>query len=273
VDATVDATIIDDAAGGSRVSWGAVLAGTVVMLAVSTILWVLALAIVSMVTRPTAASLRGSGMALWICAIGTTAIGGLFGGMVAGFTPGFERWRFASLHGFVAWGLALLLALGFDLAVMKSSVDAASAAVSGIVSGERAAEHAMAPPGGPAAGSSLPGAQSSLPQGQPPAGAMGYDGRRGYPRGEYRGQPGATLMQPPPPSARGPYGGGSALEALIGTSADASWSWFIAWLAAGILAIAGAKIGARRHGRRYVEGGHHEGGPPYARPLTPAPNV
>jgi hypothetical protein len=264
VDAAIDATILDEPGGGSRVSWSAVLAGTVVMLALSAILWVLALAIVSLVTHPTGDSIRGSGMALWISAIATTVIGGFVGGIVAGFVPRFGR--APSLHGFVAWGLAMLLALGFDLATMRGSVEATAAAVADTIGAER-----MVAP-------SNPGGQAT------PGVAIGSDGQhRINPRSDYRGDQGATLMQPQfqpqAPAARaGAYGGGrTALESLIGTSATASWSWFIAWLLAGILAVVGANIGARASRPRLFEAGllreeEMQGGGG-GRPLTPAHNV
>src|SRR5579884_3603061 len=99
----------------SRINWGAVLSGTVTILAVSLILWALALAIISLATHPDASSLKGAAIAAWICAMATTLVGAFVGGMVAGGSPRAGGVRLAMAHGFVSWGLALLASFVFQM--------------------------------------------------------------------------------------------------------------------------------------------------------------
>jgi hypothetical protein len=159
----------------------------------------------------------------------------------------------------------MLLALGFDLAAMRTSIDATTAAVADVVGTQQ-------PMG------------SSNPGGQPAPGSagssLGGDGQhRIGPRSDYRGDQGSTLMQPQTPQTPGAregaaYGGGrQALQRVIGMSATASWSWFIAWALAGLFAVAGANMGARRRVAGLRERRFHEEEPGPARPLTPAHNV
>lgn len=115
---------------GLRVSWGSVLAGAVTMLAVSLILWALALAIVSsLVAHPDAASMRVSGIALWICAMGTTLIGALVGGWFAGYLPGNPRAGLGAVHGFLAWAVALVVSFAFQFFVIRGVVNTAANAL------------------------------------------------------------------------------------------------------------------------------------------------
>jgi hypothetical protein len=185
----------------SRVSWGAVMAGTVTILAVTVILWALALAIVSLVLRPIPVSLERGAVALWICAMVATLVGAYVGGMVAGGWSRFAGRTGAMAHGFVAWGLALLVSFVFDLYVMGGSFG---------VTTIQTMEDAQA--------------------------AGGYAGRGAF-----------------------------------GYLAGASWSWFGTWAVAGLLAVAGAGMAARR--RRILTVGEEpifERQPP-VKPLTPAP--
>jgi hypothetical protein len=122
-------TIAAEARAGSRVSWGAVLSGTVTMLAIAVILWALALAIVSLVMHPTAASLKGAAIALWVCAMATTLVGALVGGIVAGSSARAAPRRLAMMHGFVAWGLALLVSFAFHLYLMGGSFEATTSSM------------------------------------------------------------------------------------------------------------------------------------------------
>jgi hypothetical protein len=101
-----------------QVSWGAVLAGAVTTLAVSTILWLLALAIVLTATHMTFDSFAGSAIALWIVAIATTLIGAFIGGMVAGYLPGNARRSVTITHGFLSWCVAFLVAAVFQIAMV-----------------------------------------------------------------------------------------------------------------------------------------------------------
>jgi hypothetical protein len=114
---------------GLRVSWGSVLAGTVTTLAVSLILWALALSIVSLAAHPDAASLRGSAIALWVCAMATTLIGAFIGGWFAGYLPGSPRWALGAAHGFLSWALALILSFAFQFFVVRGVIATAAAAL------------------------------------------------------------------------------------------------------------------------------------------------
>jgi hypothetical protein len=114
---------------GLRVSWGSVLAGTVTTLAVSLILWVLALSIVSLAAHPDAASLRGSAIALWVCAMATTLIGAYVGGWFAGYLPGSSRWALGAAHGFLSWAVALILSFAFQFFVVRGVIATAATAL------------------------------------------------------------------------------------------------------------------------------------------------
>jgi hypothetical protein len=120
------------------VSWGAVLSGTVALLAVDLVLWALALAIVSLMAHPTAASLRGSALALWICAMLATFAGAFVGGGVAGFLPGSPRPDVARMHGFLAWGLALIVSLAFQVVLLRGAVAATVSALADAVAAQSA---------------------------------------------------------------------------------------------------------------------------------------
>lgn len=140
---------------GLRVSWGSVLAGAVTTLAVSLILWALALAVVSLVARPDAASMRGIGIALWICAMGTTLIGALVGGWFAGYLPGSPRASLGATHGFLAWAVALVVSFAFQFFVIRGVVNTAANALAAGTAVESSQSEGggeapgMAPPQGP----------------------------------------------------------------------------------------------------------------------------
>lgn len=112
---------------GMRVSWGAIVAGAVALLTTSLILWAFALGVIALATRPTAASLHESMVALYGCAIVTTLIGALVGGAVAGFLRGSPRGPVAVTHGLLAWALAFVLAFGFQLFLMRDLAGTAAA--------------------------------------------------------------------------------------------------------------------------------------------------
>jgi hypothetical protein len=123
---------------GLCVSWGAVLSGTVALLAVALIVWALALAIVSLAAHPTAGSLRGSALALWICAMLATFAGAFVGGGIAGFLPGSARPDVARAHGFLAWGLALIVSLAFQVMLLRGAVAATVSALADAVAAQSA---------------------------------------------------------------------------------------------------------------------------------------
>jgi hypothetical protein len=104
---------------GMRVSWGAVAAGAIALLATSVILWALALAVIALATRPTATSLHESMVALYGCALVTTLIGAFLGGVVSAFLRGSARGPVGVIHGLLSWGLAMVLAFGFQLIMMR----------------------------------------------------------------------------------------------------------------------------------------------------------
>jgi hypothetical protein len=114
---------------GLRVSWGSVLAGTVTTVAVSIILFALALAIVSLAAHPTAASFRGSIAILWICGMFTTLVGAFIGGIVAGYLPGNPRPVIAVTHAFLGWALALVLATGMQAYLLRGALMATADAM------------------------------------------------------------------------------------------------------------------------------------------------
>jgi hypothetical protein len=197
---------------GLRVSWGAILAGTVALFAVSLILWGLALAVVTLVAHPAAASLKGSAIALWICAMATTLVGAFVGGYVAGYVPGNASRVIARAHGFLAWGLAFIVSFAFQLVVLRGAVVTAASALA-----DAAAVESLG------AGPGLGGGTPSMPA-----------------------EPGADPPMRGPsigPSSRADilYAGKVALDYLRG----AGWSWFGTWFFAGVFALAGASRAAR----------------------------
>jgi hypothetical protein len=245
---------------GLRVSWGAVLAGTVAMLAGSLILVALALSVVSLVTHPTEGSLKGSAIGLWICGIAATVVSALVGGMFAGYLPGNSRAAIGVAHGFLAWAMALLLSFFFQVFVLRDLVATAATAIlesagsmmqtSGEVasSREQRAEKMLV-----AQGYTHDQAQRIL-QDEP--------GMPGTPRDE-------TSPSPRSPRADSARAGRIALDMLAG----AGWSWFGTWALACVLATAGGAIGARRIVRSDLRAARRpakEAGP--MPPLTPAPS-
>ena len=198
---------------GLRVSWGAALAGAFVMLAVSVVLWALALGLIALVARPEAASLKGSLIALWVCAMAATLVGAFVGGIVAGYLPGSPRRAIGMAHGFLAWAVALVISLGFQLVVLRGLVDTTTGLVVDAVTAESTAAAESALPAPPSLRNTAPGQYPTM---QP--------GRRG----------------PNPDQAA--YAARVALDYVTG----AGWSWFGTWFLAGLLAIAGALLGVGR---------------------------
>jgi hypothetical protein len=222
---------------GLRVSWGSVLAGAVVTLAVALILWTLALAIIALATRPETASLRTSGIALWICAMGTTLVGALVGGWFAGFLPGSPRASLGAAHGFLAWALALVMSFAFQFFVVRGVVMAATNAI--------------------AAGTTM------MDQSAPGA------------EGPGAGSPSANMPPPgPTPQDSARAAGREAIDSMVAISWSWFGTWAISLLLA---AGAGAAATSRFRGPGFRPGGHLEQhfreerrvGPP----LTPAPTT
>jgi hypothetical protein len=114
-----DARLAAEASPSSRLRWSAVLAGAVTFLSVGLLLWGLAFAMVSLFSHPWTGMVRGSALALWICAMGATIAGAAVGGWIAGSALGGAGPRWGALHGFVTWAVALLAAFGLQLFVMR----------------------------------------------------------------------------------------------------------------------------------------------------------
>ncbi|MGD0680010.1 MAG: hypothetical protein ABSC94_31895 [Polyangiaceae bacterium] len=105
-----------------QVRWSSALAGSVVLVSVALFLWSIALAVVSVVAG--AAPAKGIALALWICAMATTIIGAAVGGWVAGRSAGDDRASVRAAHGFIAWGLSLILASAFQVLAARDVVAA-----------------------------------------------------------------------------------------------------------------------------------------------------
>jgi hypothetical protein len=109
----------------SRVRWSSVLAGTVAFLSVALLVWGLAFGIVTLLAHPTAASTRAGALALWIAAMGTTIIGSVVGGWFAGRALSGASRGSGATHGFLTWGVALLISFGFQMFALRGLVSAA----------------------------------------------------------------------------------------------------------------------------------------------------
>ena len=222
---------------GLRISWGSLLAGAVAMLSVSMILWALGLAIVALATHGTWASVRGSIIALWIIAMGTTLVGAYVGGFIAGVLPGNSRRRIGAAHGFIAWGVAFLvasaaggLALGAAAGTTAlSGVDVASSAVQATGAAAGAAEGANAP-------LSQRAEQTLVSLGYTPAQARRMVGQA------------QNWVQQAKPNAAGSavtHGARSVADRGIDLLIAMGWSWWGTWFASMLLAVAGGASGAR----------------------------
>jgi ElaB/YqjD/DUF883 family membrane-anchored ribosome-binding protein len=112
-----DGAYADDLRGPpavSRISWGAILAGVVVVLVVQMLLMLLGLALGTATIDPAAAdtpeaSTLGIGGGVWWLA--ATAISVFVGGWVAGRLAGMPDNTDGMLHGFVAWAVATLIGI------------------------------------------------------------------------------------------------------------------------------------------------------------------
>jgi hypothetical protein len=195
---------------GLRVSWGSVLAGATALLAVSSILLALAIGVVSILSHPTVASLKGGAIARWICGMAATLVGAFVGGWLAGYLPGSARPGIGVVHGFLAWALALVVSLGFQLFILRATLGAAAnTAIETAVALETAA---------PAAHDEGPSADAPSP----------YRARDSSRADQARGDAAAV--------------GRTAINYVAGVG----WSWFGTWFVAGTLAIAGAGASVRR---------------------------
>ncbi len=219
---------------GLRVSWGSVLAGAITTLAVSLILWALALAIVSLAAHADAHSMRSSGIALWICAMGATLVGAFVGGWFAGYLPGNPRPSLGAMHGFLAWAMAFVLSFAFQFFVIRGvAATAANAFMTGtaIESGEI---------GGESPGATVPGSVN----------------------------PNSQVLPPAPTSQDVTRAAHTAIDTMVAIG----WSWFGTWAAALLLATGAGAAAARRAGEEptgLYEERERRIGPPF----TPAPTA
>lgn len=221
-----------------QVSWGAILAGAVTVLAVSLLLWALALAVIFSVTTPTVASIRGSVVAAWITAIVTTLIGGFVGGMVAGYLPGNPRRLITVTHALLSCALAFLVAVaaqtGIVSGVARTATDAVVSTTSAAVQGAGSAV-------GAAAGAPVPidvravTLLESLGYSRAEAAQMVTSARADLQR-VLRGDAGQAQAQRAGEQVRG------GLDTLFTWTALYLWLWFATWVLTCALSILGASM-------------------------------
>lgn len=115
---------------GSRVSWGAILAGAVMALAISFILSLLGAAIGLSATRNLAREGLGTGTAVW--AVVTTIIALFFGGWITSQCVVGETKAESVVHSIIMWGVVLAMVLWLTAsgisAGFNSMIQAATAA-------------------------------------------------------------------------------------------------------------------------------------------------
>jgi hypothetical protein len=177
----------------------------------------------------------------------TTLVGAFFGGWLAGYLPGSLRRDIALAHGFLAWALAFVVAFAFQLVVLRGALVTATNALADAAA---VSSTEVAP--------MTPGEPGLVEPGRPAPPSM-------------RGQ---TLTPSTPAREDLAYAGRVALDYLRG----AGWSWFGTWFLAGIAALAGASVAARRlrlppreeYEEPVAEG---EGPVPPTTPMTPAPSA
>lgn len=119
---------------GMRVSWSAIVAGAIVMLATAMLLFALALGIIAAATNADDGAIQRGEVWLWICAMIAVLIGSVVGGVVVGVLRGRAEGRTreeytGASHGLLAWGLAFVLAFGFQLIGMRDLARTATAPI------------------------------------------------------------------------------------------------------------------------------------------------
>jgi MFS family permease len=228
---------------GLRVSWGSILAGTLGLIATSTILWALAAAITLTATNATVSSLTGTLIALWICAMVTTLVGALVGGWIAGYMPGNGNRFLGGIHGFLAWALAFIVVstAGFGVAgsITRTATNAAVSTASATVQ---------------MAGSAVGGAAGG--QMKLDTAAVNLLESLGYPPREANSSIATAKADIQRVLRRGVSTGGatgtvrSLANGLVDWTAGLTWSWFGTWFLAGILSVAGGIAASRQVYRR-----------------------
>ena len=123
----------------SRVSWGAILAGTLTALAVVSMLNLLGLGIgfstIDPMTENDPLNGLGTGTLIWL---GLSNLAALFvGGMVAGRMSGYPSKSDGGLHGFLSWALFALVSFFLITSAVGTMVNGLSSAVSGLFDGSQ----------------------------------------------------------------------------------------------------------------------------------------
>jgi len=127
------------AAKVSRISWGAILAGTLTALAVVSMLNLLGLGIgfstIDPMTENDTLNGLGMGTLIWL---GLSNLVALFvGGMVAGRMSGYPSISDGALHGFLSWALFTLVSFFLITSAIGTMVNGMSSAVSGLFGGSQ----------------------------------------------------------------------------------------------------------------------------------------
>lgn len=126
-----DAPVAAPAGLLKRISWGAILAGTVVALGVTALLGLLGLAIGFRVVDPASGSSPfngvGIGTAIWWMATSIIALG--IGGYIAGRASGLPDRNSATSHGAAVWGLVTIITLWMATSAIGSVLNTATSAV------------------------------------------------------------------------------------------------------------------------------------------------
>jgi hypothetical protein len=122
------------AAKVSRISWGAILAGTLTALVVVSMLNLLGLGIgfstIDPMTESDPLNGLGTGTLIWL---GLSNLVALFvGGMVAGRMSGYPSKSDGGLHGFLSWALFALVSFFLITSAVGTMVNGLSSAVSGV---------------------------------------------------------------------------------------------------------------------------------------------
>lgn len=132
----------------SRISWGAIFAGTVVAVVVQLTLLTLGLAIgfaaINPATEQNPLAGLGIGSAIWwiISSIIALFVGGWVAGRLAGIPRAFD----GALHGIVTWGLVILVSVYLITSAVGAIVGGGFGAIGGILSGSGQAVAALLPP-------------------------------------------------------------------------------------------------------------------------------
>jgi hypothetical protein len=141
-------------AARQRVSWSAILAGAVVVIAVEVLLSVLGAGVGLGLARPDAGSTSAAGIAsgagIWWVVSGVIAL--FLGSFVAARLAGLPSRFDGMLHGLIVWGLALLLTVYLLTSAVGGLIGGAFSALGGTLSAAGHGIAAAAPPVAQAAG-------------------------------------------------------------------------------------------------------------------------